>query len=148
MIHIVLNAVKMRNYFPTKGGISNTLSPKTIMSGETLYYKKHLCLQLVQYCQVHEEDYPRNIQATRNRGDICLGPSGNLQGGFKFLDLNSVKKIVWRSWDAIPMPDTVISRVNTLGGNQPGQLTFTYWHRRLIVDVQIPGVPPETLTTL
>jgi hypothetical protein len=30
MIHIVLNAVKMLNFFPTKGGISNTLSPKTI----------------------------------------------------------------------------------------------------------------------
>jgi hypothetical protein len=36
MIHIVINAVKMLNFFPTKGGISNTLSPKTIMSGETL----------------------------------------------------------------------------------------------------------------
>jgi hypothetical protein len=41
MIHIVLNAVKMINVFPTKGGISETLSPKTIMSGETLDYKKH-----------------------------------------------------------------------------------------------------------
>jgi hypothetical protein len=45
MIHIVLNAVKMLNFFPTKGGISNTLSSKTIMSGETLDYKKHLSLQ-------------------------------------------------------------------------------------------------------
>jgi hypothetical protein len=44
MINIVLNTVKMLNFFPTKGGISNTLSPKTIMSGETLNYKKHLSL--------------------------------------------------------------------------------------------------------
>ena len=44
MIHIVLNVVNMLNYFPTKGGISNTLSPKTIMAGEKLVYKKHLCL--------------------------------------------------------------------------------------------------------
>ncbi len=55
MIHIVLNAVKMLNFFPTKGGISDTLIPKTIMSGETLDYKKHLSLQVGQYCQVHEE---------------------------------------------------------------------------------------------
>jgi hypothetical protein len=34
MIHIVLNAIKMLNFFPTKGGISDTMSPKTIMSGE------------------------------------------------------------------------------------------------------------------
>jgi hypothetical protein len=46
MIHIVLNTIKMLNFFPTKGGISDTLSPKTIMSGETLDYRKHLSLQV------------------------------------------------------------------------------------------------------
>ena len=54
LINIVLNVVKMINYFPTKVGISDTLIPKTIMSGETLDYKKHLCLQIGQYCQVHK----------------------------------------------------------------------------------------------
>ena len=44
-IHIVLNAVKLLNFFPTKGGVSDTISPKTIMSGETLDYKKHLSLE-------------------------------------------------------------------------------------------------------
>jgi hypothetical protein len=34
-IHIVLNVVKLLNFFSTKGGVSDTLSPKTIMSGET-----------------------------------------------------------------------------------------------------------------
>jgi hypothetical protein len=57
-IHIVLNAVKLLNFFPTKGGVSDTLIPKTIMSGERLYFKKHLILQIAQYCQVHEEDTP------------------------------------------------------------------------------------------
>jgi hypothetical protein len=85
MIHIVLNAVKMLNFFPTKGGISETLSPKTIMSGETLDYKKHLSLQVGQYCQVHEEDTPRNSQSPRTKGAISLGPSQNLQGGYKFM---------------------------------------------------------------
>jgi hypothetical protein len=36
-IHIVLNVVMMLIFFPTKGGVSDTLIPKTIMSGETLY---------------------------------------------------------------------------------------------------------------
>ena len=39
-IHIVFQTVKLLNFFPTKGGISDTLSPKTIMSGEILNYKK------------------------------------------------------------------------------------------------------------
>jgi hypothetical protein len=75
--------VKLLVFFSTKGGVSNTLSPKKIMSGETLYYKKYMSLQLGQYCQVHEEDNPRNSQIARTKGDIYLGPSGNLQGGVK-----------------------------------------------------------------
>jgi hypothetical protein len=95
------------------------------MSGETLNYKKHLSLQVGQYCQVHEEDTPHNSQSPRTQGAISLGPSGNLQGGYKFMALNTGKKITRRSWDVIPMPDTVIARVNALGTDQPEQLIFT-----------------------
>jgi hypothetical protein len=139
-IHIVLNVVKLLNFFPTKGGVSDTLSPKTIMSGETLDFKKHLGLQIGQYFQVHEEDNPRNRQVARTKGAISLGPSGNLQGGFKFMALNSGKKIVQRSWDVIPLSDVVINRVNELGKDQPRLMTFTDHHGRLIGDMEIPGV--------
>jgi hypothetical protein len=77
-VHIVLNVVRLLNFFPTKGGVSETLSPKTIMSGESLDYKKHLSLQIGQYCQVHEDKNPRNSQLARTKGAISLGPSGNL----------------------------------------------------------------------
>jgi hypothetical protein len=140
MIHILLNVVKLLNFFPTKGGVSDTLSPKTIMSGETLYFKKHLSLQIGQYCQVHEEYTPRNSQVARTKGAISLGPSVNLQGGFKFIALNSGKKIVRRSWDVIPMPDVIINRVNELVGDQPSLMTFTDRHGRLIGDTEIAGV--------
>jgi hypothetical protein len=139
-INIVLNVVKLLNFFPTKGGVFDTLSPKTIMSGETLDFKKNLSLQIVQYCQVHEEDTPRNSQVAHTKGAISLGQSGNLQGGFKFMALNSGKKIVRRSWDVIPMPIVVINRVNELGKNQPRLMTFTDRHGRLIGDMEIPGV--------
>jgi hypothetical protein len=139
-IHIVLNVVKLLNFFRTKGGVSDTLSPKTIMSVETLYFNTHLSLQIGQYCQVHEEDTPRNSQVARTKGAISLGPSGNLQGGFKFMALNSGKKIVRRSWDVIPMPDVVINCVNELGKDQPRLMTFTDRHGRLIGDIEIPGV--------
>ena len=157
-IHIVLNCVKLLNFFPTKGGVSETLSPKTIMSGETLDFKKHLSLQVGQYCQVHEEEQPRNSEIPRTRGAISLGPSGNLQGAYKFMALNTGKKITRRSWDVIPMPDTVIARVNELANDQPEQFTFTDKHGRIIGDADniddfpgvdfdddddhIPGVPP------
>jgi hypothetical protein len=102
-----------------------------------------MSLQLGQYCQVHEEDNPQNSQTDRTKGAISLGPSGNLQGGFKFMALNSGKKIVHRSWDVIPMPDLVIDRVNALGRDQPQHMTFTDRHGCLIGDVEIPGVDDE-----
>jgi hypothetical protein len=113
------------------------------MSGETLDYKNHLSLQIGQYCQVHEEDHPRNSQLARTKGAISLRPSGNLQGGFKFMALNTGKKSVCRSWDVIPMPDVVIARVNALGSDQPCQMTFTDRHGRLIGDIEIPGVDSD-----
>ena len=69
-----------------------------------------------------------------------LGPSGNIQGGYKFMSLSTGKKITHYSWDAIPMPDTVIAHVNTLGKDQPEQLVFTDWLGRIIRDNKIPGV--------
>ena len=46
--HVFLNTAKTLNLFPTKGLISESLSPKTIMSGKTLDFKNHLRLQLGQ----------------------------------------------------------------------------------------------------
>jgi hypothetical protein len=140
-IHIVLNSVRMLNFFPTRGGISDHISPKTIMSGEILDYNKHLRLQIGQYCQVHEEESPRNRQIARTKGAISLGPSGNLQGGPKFMAFNTGKKITRRNWeDVIPMPDFVIAQVNALGSDQPELLTFTDHHGRLIGGVEPPVI--------
>ncbi len=139
-INIVLYCVRMLNYFPAKGGISDIYSPMTIMTGQTLSFKEHLRLQIGSYVQVHEEDTPRNSQLPRTKGAICLGPSGNQQGGYKFLSLKSGYRITRRSWDEIPMPDTVIDRVNVLGHGQNEQLIFTDRKGRRIGDVEIPGV--------
>ena len=60
LIHNKCLSVKILNYFPKKGGVSTMYIPKTIVSGETLHYKRHLALNIGQYCQVHEYDTPRN----------------------------------------------------------------------------------------
>jgi hypothetical protein len=113
------------------------------MSGKTLDYKKHLSLHIGQYCRVHEEDNPRNNRLARTRGAIYIGPSGNLQGGFKFMALNTRKKILHRGWYVNPMPDVVINRANALGSDQPRQMTFTDRHGRLIGDIEIPVVDSD-----
>ena len=126
LIHIVFFSVKMLNYLPTKGGVSNVYTPNTTMSGETLHYNRYLVLNIGQYRQFYEEDTPGNIQAARTKSTICLGPSENNQRGFKFISIQPAKKITIRIWDAISMPDTVIARVNELAKGEAEHFIFTY----------------------
>ena len=56
--------------------------------------------------------------------------------------LNTGNKIIGRTLDVIPMPDTVITRVKDLVSDQPEQLIFTNIRGSTIGDVEIPGVNP------
>ena len=85
IVYLVLSVSKLLKYFITKGGISKTMSPREIMCGEWLYQEKHLCLQFGEYCQVYKEELPRSSNKPRTLGDVCLGPTHNEQGGFKFM---------------------------------------------------------------
>ena len=53
------------------------------MTGEVADYKNCI-MGFGQYCQIHEEDQPRNSMRACTQGAISLGPSGNVQGGHKF----------------------------------------------------------------
>jgi hypothetical protein len=84
-IHIVLNVVKLLNFFPTKGCVFDNLSPKTIMSGETLDFKKNLSLQIVSIAK-----FMRKILLATARS---LAP----KEGFP-LDQVEISKAVSSSW--------------------------------------------------
>ena len=131
--HMVLYSTKLLNYFPVKNGVSATLSPKAIMSGEQLNFK-HYKLPFGTYCQVHEDTAPRNSLAARTQGAISLGSSGNLQGAQRFLNLKTGDIITRYSWTELPMPTEVIERVNLLGHDQPEQILFTDRHGYAIGD--------------
>ena len=69
------------NSFPAKDGISNTLSPRSIIHGTThIEINKHAKLEFGEYVQSHEEH--DNTMATRTTGAIALRPTGNGQGGY------------------------------------------------------------------
>jgi hypothetical protein len=123
MMHMVFYVVKLLNYFPEKGGVSEIYGSKAIMSGEITDFKK-FSLPFSTYCQVHEEKLPQNSLAERTLGAISLGPSRNAQGGHKFFTLNTSRVITHWSWDVIPMPKSVVDRVNYIGRDQPIQPVF------------------------
>ena len=56
----------------------------------------------------------------------------------------SAKNITRRSWDTIPMPDTVIARVNKISCNEPNKFIFTDRIVCPVGDVETTGVDRDT----
>ena len=117
VIEMMNNCALWLNVFPPKGGVS-TISPRTLITGVNFDYTKHCKLPFGAYTQVHEEPSPSNSQVARTVGAICLGPTGNQQGGYKFFNLHTGKRITRRKWTPLPMPHDVIARVNQIGHSQ------------------------------
>jgi len=147
LIQLVYHAVMWLNSFPPKGGVSSTISPRSLMTGVPLDYKKHCQLHFGSYAQTHEEPDPTNTPNTRTVGAICLGPTGNLQGSHKFFSLQSRKLITCHTWTALPMPQEVIDRVNAIGlsQDQPKLLTFYDCKGELVGDLVEPPYETEVV---
>ena len=103
LVKMVNNCALWINMFPAKGGVTN-VSPRTLITGIKLDYSKQFCLLFGSYVQVHNNPSPTNSTTARTIGAIALIPTGNLQGGYKFLNLWTVKKITRRNWIHLPMP--------------------------------------------
>ena len=64
--------------------------------------------------------------ATRSTPAIVLGPTGNVQGTYKFLSLATGKKVKQPAFTPHPMPDSVIKKVQVYGKSTalPGIFTL------------------------
>ena len=60
-------------------------------------------------------------------GAICLGLSGNEQGGHYFMCLHTGRRLHWFAWTPLPMPEDAIPRDTALGAQHgmPKTLTFS-----------------------
>jgi hypothetical protein len=54
---------------------------------------------------------------THGLPSICLGPTGNRQGTYNFLSLVSGLVMKRRTWDELPVPQSVIDRLSKLASN-------------------------------
>ncbi len=135
LVHADLFVMKQLNLFRMKGGLSSKLSPKQIMSGEVVQYK-FCAMGFGRYCQIHEEDQPHNGMVARTQGAISLGPSGNAQGGHKFLTLTTGKVVICWAWTEMPTSVAVIEKVHLLAKGMPALPIFTDHAGRVIGDVK------------
>jgi hypothetical protein len=63
----------------------------------------------------------------RTRGAICLGPTANFQGSYKFLCIRTGRRITRKKCKEVPMPTSVIRAVEALAAQdkQVGAMVFT-----------------------
>jgi hypothetical protein len=134
---LVGNAVFWLNAFPHSDGVSSTMSPRYLLTGKHIDYHKHVRLEFGAYAQTHEQH--TNDMEARTTGAICLGPSGNDQGGHYFMSLTTGRRLHRHRWTALPLPDDARNRVSHLGRqqNMPSSLTFADRFGTLIPDTLI-----------
>jgi hypothetical protein len=92
LIELIYHVVLWLNAFPSKSGISESLLPRELVLRHRLDFNKHCCAPFGSYCETHEEPSPTNNMAPRSTPAIVLGPTGNLQGTYKFFSLETGKK--------------------------------------------------------
>ena len=115
------------NSFPNKNGISTTMSPREIVTGEKMDYRAHCRYEFGQYVQCHEQH--DNSMAPRTIGALALRPTGNRQGSYYFLSLDSGRVITRNNATTLPMPDEVIKRVEALAAAQSMQPGLAFSNR-------------------
>ena len=122
-VELVASCIFWLNVFPKIAGVSATLSPRTIITGNELDYKKHCTLQFGEYVHTHEKG-SNSTAIPRSIGAIAMRPTGNAQGGFWFYSLKTGRRINRRRCTPMPMPDEAIDRINTLARRDPAGITF------------------------
>ncbi len=125
VIQMVFLSVFWLNAFPHRLGISQTLSPRTIVTGLHIDYNTHCRIEFGQYVQTHEKH--DNSMASRTVGALALRPTGNQQGGYFLYSLMSGKQLHRTHWTELPMPAEVKDRVHALARRARAHrgLTFT-----------------------
>ena len=77
LIELVVGCILWLNAFAMRGGVSTTMSPRTIITGIELDFNQHCQMQCGEYVQTHEPH--DNPMVHRTVGAIGLRQTGNAQ---------------------------------------------------------------------
>ena len=71
------------NAFPCRNGVSNTFSPRTIITGTTMSYRLHARLPFGAHAEIHDNPDPSNLTSVaRTSPALCCGPTGDHRGTY------------------------------------------------------------------
>jgi len=129
VIHLICYVVMFLNAMSTKTGISDTISPREIVTRHRLDWNKHYTREFGEYVEAHIDPAITNTPNSRTFTGIYLGITGNIQGTKKVLDLEAGIAKKPRSVTVLPMPDHISSQVSAWGkkyqeGEKKNKLEF------------------------
>ncbi len=88
-------------------------------------YMMHCKAQFGSYCKVFNDPNPTNTMVARTQPAVCLGPTRNLQGTYKFFALNTGRVIKRRQFKELPMPKSMVKTIESLDDSgSVGELIF------------------------
>ncbi len=114
VIELLHFCVIWMNSFPVKSEVSKKWSPRELVSQHKLDATLHCRAPFVSYCKVHVDPEITNTLEPRTKWAICMGPTGNLQGSYKFLPLATGKKDTQRKFTKMPVTEAVIKQVEEM----------------------------------
>ena len=132
VIEMAKTAVFWLNAFPVSRGASRDLSPRTILTGQKVDYKRHCRFQFGEYTQTHEEH--NNSMNPRTVGALALRPVGNGQGSFYFLSVATGRVLNRLHATALPMPDDIIDKIHRMARQQKNNPGLIFADRNLNPD--------------
>ena len=132
VIEMAKTAVFWLNVFPVSKGVSQDLSPRTILTGQKVDYKRHCRFQFGEYTQTHEEH--NNSMNPRTVGALALRPVGNGQGSFYFLSVATGRVLNRLHATALPMPDDIIDKIHQMARQQKNNPGLIFADRNLNTD--------------
>ena len=127
IIGLVYEVTKWINIFPVSNLVRDLYSPRTIVTGRKLDCQKNCKIEFRQSVQVHDHLDGLILNSVTNRrttGGIAIGSFGNLQGGYKFLSLETGRVVTGYKWTIVPISEKIIGRIHELAINQPEDIIF------------------------
>ena len=93
IIELVNHAIRCLNQFPARDGISDTLSPLSIVTGVSSPDFNNMKIEFEQYAQVFLDDDITNTTAPRAVGAIAMSATPYENEFYKFMNLNTGKEL-------------------------------------------------------
>ena len=115
LICVVYMCVMWLNAIPRKSGAVQGISPRELVTGRTVNYKKDCRACMGGYVEASTYTIFTNDNTPCTHSCISLGLSGDRQGSVKCFDLETGKFVVRRTINQIPWPERMIENASAWG---------------------------------